>query len=77
MAASANIHFPILTFYIAFCYNLRIALRRETLMIIDYKKEGRLAIFTINRPEALNAINVQAARELHDALANFRDDPEL
>ena len=46
-------------------------------MIIDYKKEGKLGIFTINRPEALNAITVQAARELHDALVNFRDDPEL
>jgi len=46
-------------------------------MIIDYKKEGKLGIFTINRPEALNAINVQAARELHDALVDFRDDPEI
>jgi len=46
-------------------------------MIIDYKKEGKLGIFTINRPESLNAINVQAARELHDALADFRDDSEL
>lgn len=61
----------------AFATIYGIALRRETLMIIDYKKEGKLAIFTISRPEALNAINVQAARELHDALVDFRDDPEL
>lgn len=46
-------------------------------MIIEYKKEDRLALFIINRPEVLNAINVQAARELHDALVNFRDDPEV
>ncbi len=46
-------------------------------MAIDYTKEGRIAIFTINRPEALNAINVQAAKEFHDALVDFRDDPEL
>jgi len=46
-------------------------------MAIDYQKEGRIAIFTINRPEALNAINVQASRELHQALVDFRDDPEL
>ncbi len=46
-------------------------------MVIDYRKEGKLAIFTINRPEAANAINVQAMRELHDALVDFRDDPEL
>jgi len=44
---------------------------------IDYEKEGRIAIFTINRPEALNAMNVQAARELHEAMVDFRDDPEL
>jgi enoyl-CoA hydratase/carnithine racemase len=44
---------------------------------IDYQKEGRIAIFTINRPEALNAMNVQAARELHQAMVDFRDDPEL
>ena len=46
-------------------------------MAIDYQKEGKIAIFTINRPEALNAMNVQAARELHEAMVDFRDDPEL
>ena len=46
-------------------------------MAIDYQKEGKSAIFTINRPEALNSINVQAARELHEAMVDFRDDPEL
>ncbi len=46
-------------------------------MAIDYTKEGRIATFTINRPEALNAMNVQAWRELSEALADFRGDPEL
>lgn len=46
-------------------------------MAIDYKKEGRIAIFTINRPEALNAINVLTNQELSEALVDFRDDPEL
>ena len=46
-------------------------------MAIDYEKEGKIAIFTINRPEALNAINVQASRELHEAMIDFRDDPNL
>ncbi len=46
-------------------------------MAIDYKKEGKIAIFTINRQEAFNSMNVQAAKELHDVLADFRDDPEL
>lgn len=46
-------------------------------MAIDYEKEGKIAIFTINRPEARGALNVQAFTELHDALIDFRDDDEL
>jgi len=46
-------------------------------MAVDYKKEGRLAIFTINRPEAMNAMNMEAVRELLEAMVDFRDDPEL
>ncbi len=46
-------------------------------MAVDYKKEGRIAIFTINRPEAFNAVNVQTFQELHDRVVEFRDDPEL
>jgi enoyl-CoA hydratase/carnithine racemase len=46
-------------------------------MAIDYEKEGRIAIFTLNRPRALNAIDVQSLRELHEAMVSFRDDPEL
>lgn len=46
-------------------------------MDIDYEKEGRIAIFTINRPQAMNAMNMEAIRELHEAMVDFRDDPEL
>jgi enoyl-CoA hydratase/carnithine racemase len=46
-------------------------------MAIDYQKEGKIAIFTINRPEAMNAMNMEANRELHAAMVDFRDDPEL
>lgn len=46
-------------------------------MAIDYEKEGKIAIFTINRPEARGALNVQAFTELHNALIDFRDDDEL
>jgi enoyl-CoA hydratase/carnithine racemase len=46
-------------------------------MAVDYNKEGRTAIFTINRPEAYNAIDVSTNQELRDALVDFRDDPEL
>jgi len=46
-------------------------------MAIDYEREGKIAIFTINRPEAFNAVNVQIFQELHDRMVEFRDDPEL
>jgi len=46
-------------------------------MAIDYTKEGRIAIFTINRPEAMNAMNIEGIRELNKAMTDFRDDPEL
>ena len=44
-------------------------------MIIEYKKEGRIAIFTINRPQALNAMNPAGLAEFRQALIEFRDDP--
>jgi E-phenylitaconyl-CoA hydratase len=46
-------------------------------MAVDYEKEGRVAIFTLNRPEAMNSMNMEAVRQLHQAMADFRDDPEL
>ena len=46
-------------------------------MAVDYKKEGRIAIFTLNRPDVLNTINILALKELHEALVDFRDDNEL
>jgi enoyl-CoA hydratase/carnithine racemase len=46
-------------------------------MAIDYTKEGRIAIFTINRPEVRNAMNMEGIRELLEAMTDFRDDPEL
>ena len=46
-------------------------------MALDYTKEGRIAIFTINRPQAMNALNMEAIRELHKVMIDFRDDPEL
>ncbi|MBM3167127.1 MAG: hypothetical protein FJZ94_06750, partial [Chloroflexi bacterium] len=46
-------------------------------MTIDYKKEGRIATFTLNRPETLNAIDPTSIEELSRALADFRDDDGL
>lgn len=45
--------------------------------LIEYKKEGKIATLTINRPEAMNSMNVKASQELHDRLVDFRDDPEV
>jgi enoyl-CoA hydratase/carnithine racemase len=45
--------------------------------LIDYKKEGKIVVFTINRPEALNSINVSSFQELHEAMVDFRDDDKL
>jgi len=46
-------------------------------MTIDYKKEGKVAIFTINRPEAMNSMNPESFHELSKALIDFKDDDEL
>lgn len=46
-------------------------------MLIDYKKENKIAIMTINRPEVYNALSVQAMQELYEALCDFRDDDDL
>ncbi|MBC8512393.1 MAG: enoyl-CoA hydratase/isomerase family protein [Dehalococcoidia bacterium] len=46
-------------------------------MSIDYKKEGKIAIFTLNRPEALNSIDPESLEQLSRALIDFKDDDEL
>ncbi len=45
-------------------------------MVIDYEKAGKIAIFTINNPK-VNSVTLQVARELSEALADFRDDDDL
>ena len=46
-------------------------------MSLGYEKEGRIAIFTLNRPEALNALNPEVVAELSQALIDFKDNDEL
>jgi len=46
-------------------------------MAVGYEKEGRIAIITINRPEAMNALNMETMRELQKVMTEFRDDPEM
>jgi len=37
----------------------------------------KVGLIRLNRPKALNALNNQLMRELHDALATFNSDPEI
>ncbi|MFQ5401111.1 MAG: enoyl-CoA hydratase/isomerase family protein [Anaerolineae bacterium] len=46
-------------------------------MNIQYEKQGHIAIITLNRPQVMNAINMEMSRELVEAWIDFRDDPEL
>ena len=46
-------------------------------MAVDFEKDGQIATFIINRPGALNALDMEAIHQLHKAMVDFRDDPEL
>jgi (E)-benzylidenesuccinyl-CoA hydratase len=44
---------------------------------ILFETDGHLATITINRPEAMNALNSTVRQGLNEAIARFRDDREL
>ncbi|MSQ33372.1 MAG: enoyl-CoA hydratase/isomerase family protein [Dehalococcoidia bacterium] len=46
-------------------------------MALTFERQGRIATITINRPKALNSLDPETLQELHQALAELRDDPEL
>lgn len=46
-------------------------------MGLDYRKEGRIALFTINRPESRNAFTTQMLQQLHESMVDFRNDGDL
>ena len=46
-------------------------------MGVDYRKEGKIAVFTLNRPHIMNALDIAMLNEFHEALVDFRDDPDL
>jgi enoyl-CoA hydratase/carnithine racemase len=46
-------------------------------MAVDYLKQGKVAIFTLNRPETLNAVDPQSAEELSQAFKDFKEDDGL
>lgn len=48
-----------------------------TYQYASYKKRGRLAVITLNRPEVMNALHMEAHLELKEIWEDFRDDPEL
>jgi enoyl-CoA hydratase/carnithine racemase len=45
--------------------------------VLDYRKEDKIAFFTLNRPDSLNALNTELRQELSQAMINFNDDPNL
>ena len=45
-------------------------------MALRYEQEGKIAIITFDRPEALNAIDPETCLEFSNACINFRDDPD-
>jgi len=46
-------------------------------MSVNYRHEGRIAVITLNRPEALNAINDELGKELDRFIIDFRDNSDL
>ncbi|HBY94219.1 MAG: enoyl-CoA hydratase-related protein [Ardenticatenaceae bacterium] len=46
-------------------------------MPIRFERRERLALITIDRPEALNALDLDLSREMAEAWITYRDDPEL
>jgi enoyl-CoA hydratase len=45
--------------------------------MIEYRKEGNVAVITINRPSARNAVNTDVARGLEDAVDQMEADDEV
>ena len=46
-------------------------------MPIEYQKDNKIAVITINNPEVHNALSPEGLIDLTNALADFRDNPEL
>ena len=46
-------------------------------MPVNFEKKDKIAVITINRPEAMNAIDPETSEELGRAWTDFRDDPNL
>jgi enoyl-CoA hydratase len=46
-------------------------------MSVDVRREGRVALITVNRPEALNALSSDILEELHDELTALKRDADI
>ncbi|MGA2286266.1 MAG: enoyl-CoA hydratase-related protein [Dehalococcoidia bacterium] len=44
--------------------------------VVLYEKRGRTVVLTLNRPDAMNAINQEVRETLRDAFLRFRDDED-
>ena len=45
--------------------------------VVDYQVDGHVALVTLNRPEAKNAINPEVAVRLHDAWQAVKEDDQV
>ena len=46
-------------------------------MDLEYEKQGHIALFTLNRPEVMNAQSLEMLRRMRETMEDFRDDPDL
>ncbi|MDR7463597.1 MAG: enoyl-CoA hydratase-related protein [Armatimonadota bacterium] len=46
-------------------------------MAIDYEKRGHVATVTLNRPDAMNALDPEMSRQLAEVWRDVRDDPQV
>jgi enoyl-CoA hydratase len=49
----------------------------KTYETVVVKRDGRVGTITLNRPQALNALNSQMMKEVTGAAAEFDDDPDI
>jgi enoyl-CoA hydratase/carnithine racemase len=52
-------------------------MNKSTFETITLERRGRVAILSLNRPEAMNAISMQMRSELREALDALRRDPDI
>ena len=45
--------------------------------MIDFEKIGNIAVITINRPDARNAVNTAVAQGIEDAIDQIESDDEI